>query len=90
MPKRYGLTIGLKSKLRYLNILQIRLKVRGEVGGCNLLPFSSVLLAVLMSDSGRELKATISWQQMSFFVGLAFIILVKFKIHKNDELVSQP
>lgn len=38
------------------------LKVKGEVGVCNLLPFNSVLLAVLMSDSGRELKATITWQ----------------------------
>lgn len=59
------------------------------MGGCYLLLFNSVLLGVLLSDSGEELKATATWQQMSFLVELAFIVLAKFKIHKDDELVSQ-
>jgi len=58
------------------------------MGGHYLLLFNSVLLGILLSDSGGELKATVTWQQMSFLVELAFIVLAKFKIHKDDELVS--
>ena len=60
------------------------------MGGCYLLLFNSVFLGVLLSDSRKELKATVTWQQMSFLIELAFIVLAKFKIHKDDELVSQP
>lgn len=66
------------------------LKVRAEKGGCYLFLFNSVLLGLLLSDSRRELKGTVPWQQRSFLTELAFIVLAKFKIHKDDEPVSQP
>lgn len=65
-------------------------KLRDEVGGHYLLPFNSVPPAVLLSDSGRELKATVTWQQMCLFAEFAFTVLTKCKIHKDDELVSHP
>lgn len=57
--------------------------------GCYLLLFNSAFLGILLSDSRRELKATVTWEQMSFLVEPTFIVLAKFKIHKDDELVSQ-
>lgn len=46
-------------------------------------------LGVSLSESRKELKALVTWQQMKFLLDLAFIILAKFKNTKDDKLVSK-
>lgn len=83
--------IGLKFKKSYLTVLQIMLEVRGKTGGFSIpVAFQFCSPGVSLSESRKELKALVTWQQMRFLLELAFIVLAKFKNHKDDKLVSQP
>lgn len=45
---------------------------------------------VSLSESRKELKALVTWQQMKFLLELAFIVLAKFKNHKDDKQPHSP
>lgn len=67
------------------------LKVRGKMRGFSApAAFHFCSPGVSLSESRKELKALVTWQQMKFLLELASIVLAKFKNHKDDKLVSQP
>lgn len=67
------------------------LEVKGKMGGFPIpVAFQFCSPGLSLSESRKELKALVAWQQMRFLWELAFIVLAKFKNHKHDKLVSQP